>query len=175
MEITSDIQLRGTAWNELIEGLSEIFTKNTRPHYSLFMLGLAVGIMYDKRIEKPIENGEEIKSVPRNVINNNDNGKLDFFFQAAILSTKTESFNEEERLELAFADSTDFDKISFLVSFANYGAEQLRGLIGSTPIESMDKIKEYLEAAVEGIHPKDNELDWDELGLDVSIIDDELV
>ena len=76
MEITSDIQLKGTAWNKAITGLSDIF--KTRTHYSLFMLSLAIGIMYDKRIETPEENGEEPKSVPRNVINNNDNGKLDF-------------------------------------------------------------------------------------------------
>ena len=62
MEITSDIQLKGTAWNKAITGLSDIF--KTRTHYSLFMLSLAIGIMYDKRIETPEENGEEPKSVP---------------------------------------------------------------------------------------------------------------
>ena len=56
MEITSDIQLKGTAWNKAITGLSDIF--KTRTHYSLFMLSLAIGIMYDKRIVTPEENGE---------------------------------------------------------------------------------------------------------------------
>ena len=96
MEITSDIQLRGTAWNKAISELGDIF--HTRTHYSIFMLSLSIGIMYDRRIETPTENGEDIKNVPRNVLNNNDNGKLDFYFQAAILSTLTENFTEEKRL-----------------------------------------------------------------------------
>lgn len=46
MEITSDVMLRGTAWNAAIEGLSSIFT--TRTNYSLFMLTASIGIMYDR-------------------------------------------------------------------------------------------------------------------------------
>ena len=76
MEITNDIQLKGTAWNKAISDLGDIFV--TRTHYSLFMLSLSIGIMYDKRIEIPAENGEDVKTVPRNVLNNHDNGKLDF-------------------------------------------------------------------------------------------------
>lgn len=148
MEITSDIHLKGTAWNKAITGLSEIFT--TRTHYSLFMLSLAIGIMYDKRIESPEENGEDVKSVPRNVINNNDNGKLDFYFQAAILSTLTENISEEERLELAFGEKTEFNKIAFLVQFANFGATKLADLIGSTALESMENIKNFMVSTVEG-------------------------
>lgn len=148
MEITSDIHLKGTAWNKSITGLSSIFT--TRTHYNLFMLGLAIGIMYDKRIETPEEAGEEIKSVPRNVINNNDNGKLDFYFQAAILSTLTESLTEEERLELAFGEKTDFNKLTFLTQFANFGATKLADMVGSTTLESMDNIKNFMVSTVEG-------------------------
>ena len=74
MEITNDIQLKGTAWNRAIRALGDIFA--TRTHYSLFMLSLSIGIMYDRRIEVPIENGEDVKFVPRNVLNNNDNGKF---------------------------------------------------------------------------------------------------
>ena len=36
MEITNDIQLKGTAWNKAISDLGDIFA--TRTHYSLFML-----------------------------------------------------------------------------------------------------------------------------------------
>lgn len=148
MEITSDIHLKGTAWNTAIENLSCIFT--TRTHYSLFMLCLAIGIMYDKRVENPVENGEDAKSVPRNVIINNDNGKLDFYFQAAILSTLTETFDEEKRLELAFGEGTGFNKLAFLVSYANFGVEKLVTLIGSTPLESMENIKNFMVSTVEG-------------------------
>lgn len=161
MEITSDIQLKGTAWNDAIIGLSEIFT--TRTHYSLFMLALSIGIMYDKRIEAPEGNGEEVKSVPRNVINNNDNGKLDFYFQAAILSTLTENLTEEERLELAFGENSDFNKLAFLVQYANYGATKLANLVGSTTLETMDNVKNFMVSTVEGRNFEIDALPLDDL------------
>lgn len=149
MEITTDISLKGTAWNTAIENLSDIF--KTRPNYMIYMLSLSIGIMYDKREEKlPLEEGEEIRSVPRNVIRNNDNGKLDFMFQAAILSTTTEQFSEEDRLELAFGEKTDFKKIEFLTQFANFGVTKLIEYIGDTPIESMENIKNFFALTVEG-------------------------
>jgi len=148
MELTTDILLRGTAWNKAIEGLSSIFS--TRTHYSIYMLSISIGIMYDKRIEKPIEEGEDSKSVPRNVLRNNDNGKLDFFFQAAILSTATESMTEDERLEIAFGDKNDFNKIAFLTQFANFGITRLVELIGDSDIVTMDNIKNFLTSTVEG-------------------------
>ena len=164
MEITTDIHLKGNAWNKAITNLSDIFAG--RPHYSLFMLGLAIGIMYDKRIGVPEDDGEDsTKDVPRNVIRNNDNGKLDFCFQAAILSTLTEAFSEDERLELAFGEKTDFNKIGFLLEFANYGATKLAELVGSTPLESMDNIKNFMVATVEGRNFEIDALDFDDIDL----------
>ncbi len=148
MELTTDVLLRGTAWNRAIENLSSIF--KTRTHYMIFMLSMTIGIMYDQRIEKPEENDEEPKSVPRNVLRNNDNGRLDFIFQAAILSTSSETFTEEERLELAFEEKSDFNKIAFLTQFANFGVTKLVELIGATPLESMENIKNFLFSTVEG-------------------------
>ncbi|MDD5792833.1 MAG: hypothetical protein PUD22_09650 [Erysipelotrichaceae bacterium] len=159
MEVTSDIILRGTAWDSAIKGLSGIFS--TRPHYQIYMLSLAIGIMYDKRIENPEENGEDPKSVPRNVIINNDKGKLDFYFQAAILSTKTEDLDEETRLDLAFGDKTDFPKLSTLNQFANYGVTVLAGLVGDTELESISKIRDFMSSSIEG-----NNFDIDDLDLD---------
>lgn len=148
MELTTDVLLRGTAWNRAIENLSPIF--KTRTHYMIFMLSMTIGIMYDQRIEKPEESGEEPKSVPRNVLRNNDNGRLDFIFQAAILSTSSETFTEEERLELAFGENSDFNKIAFLTQFANFGVTKIMELIGETPLESMENIKNFLFSTVEG-------------------------
>lgn len=51
MELTRDIYLRGTAWATAVQSLSDIF--RTRTNYSLFMLSLSLGIMYDKRIKDP--------------------------------------------------------------------------------------------------------------------------
>ena len=148
MELTTDIYLRGAAWNKAINELSEIF--KTRTHYMLYMLSLSIGIMYDQRIEKLEEDSDEVRSVPRNVMRNNDNGKLDLMFQAAILSTSTEELTEEERLDLAFGEKTTFNKIGFLTQFANFGVTKLVELIGDSSIESMEKIKNFLAATVEG-------------------------
>lgn len=153
MEITTDISLKGTAWNTAIEKLGYIF--KTRTNYMIYMLALSIGIMYDKREDKlPVEDGEEVRSVPRNVIRNNDQGKLDFMFQAAILSTTTEEFSEEDRLEFAFSDKNDeqigFKRIDFLTRFANFGVTKLVEQIAETPIESMESIKNFLVSTVEG-------------------------
>lgn len=148
MELTTDVSLRGTAWNQAIDTLAPIF--KTRTNYSLYMLALTIGVMYDRRIEKPEENGEDIRSVPRNVLQNNDNGKLDFIFQAAILSTTTEQFSEEKRLDLAFGEKTEFKKLEFLTQFANFGVVKLVELIGDSIVETMDNIKNFLVQTVEG-------------------------
>lgn len=166
MEITSDILLRGTAWNKAIADLGQIFT--TRTHYSIYMLSLSIGIMYDKRIEAPAEDGEDVKTVPRTVIVNNDNGKLDFYFQAAILSTTTVMMEEEERLELAFGEKTAFNKIAFLTQFANFGVTKLVELIGDTPLESMDAIKNFMVSTVEGRNFDIDDLTIDDLTIEES-------
>ena len=165
MELTTDIYLRGTAWNKAIENHSVIF--KTRPHYMLYILSLSIGIMFDQRIEKPEENNEDVKSVPRNVLRNNDNGKLDFMFQAAILSTTTEQFTEEQRLDLAFGEKTSFKKIEFLTQFANFGVTKLVEQIGDTPLESMENIKNFLVSIVEG-----RNLDIDALPDDILLSDE---
>ena len=88
--------------------------------------------------------------IGRNVFYNNDNGKLDYMFQAAVLSTTTEQFTEDERLELAFGEKTDFNKVGFLTEFANFGVTKLVELIGNSTLESMDNIKNFLVSTVEG-------------------------
>jgi hypothetical protein len=170
MEITTDISLRGTAWNTAIEKMGDIF--KTRTNYMIYMLALSIGIMYDKREDKLfLEDGEEVRSVPRNVIRNNDQGKLDFMFQAAILSTTTENFSEEDRLDLAFGDKTDeksgFKKIDFLTQFANFGVTKLVEHIRETPVESMEEIKNFLVSSVEG-----RNLEIDSLPDDILLTED---
>lgn len=165
MELTTDIYLRGTAWSKAIEALSPIF--KTRTHYMIYILAMTIGIMYDQRIEKPDEDNEDVKSVPRNVLQNNDNGKLDFIFQAAILSTTTEQFEEEERLDLAFGEKTNFKKIDYLTQFANFGVTKLVELIGDSAVETMENIKNFLVSTVEG-----RNLDIDALPDDILLYED---
>ena len=148
MEITSDVMLRGADWAKAIEKFGDIF--KTRTHYSIYILAMTIGIMYDQRIEKLDDDGFEAKSVPRNVLQNNDVGKLDFMFQAAILSTTTESMSEEERLDLAFGDKSDFNKIAFLTQFENFGVTKLNEQIADSPLETIEKLKNYFISSVEG-------------------------
>ena len=151
MELTTDVLLRGPRWARTIDELSPIFKNRT--NYSIYMLCIAIGIMYDKRIEKFDDEDLEPRNVPRNVMQNNDNGKMDFMFQAAILSTKTEEYSEEKRLELAFGEDdkeNSFNKIGFLTQFANFGMTVLEEQIGETVVESMENIKSFLTSTVEG-------------------------
>lgn len=149
MELRTDIPLRGIAWDSAINGYTGIFEPTTQ--YTLFMLALAIGIMYDKRISS-LEGSKEYssRSVPRNVVTNNDHGKLDFYFQAAILTTATEDFDEERRLELAFGDDSEYRKIDLLVEFANFGVTKLLDKIGGTALETMENLKNFLTATVQG-------------------------
>ena len=165
MEITTDVQLKGTTWGKIIDGYSSIFTNRT--NYALYLLCMSIGIMYDKRIEKPEENGENPRNVPRNVLQNNDNGKLDFIFQAAILSTQTESFTEDERLDLAFGEKSDFNKLAFLTQFANFGATKMEDLLGTSDIETMENLNRFICSSVEG-----RNLDIDALPDDILLEDD---
>lgn len=148
MEIKTDILLRGPIWAHAIDELSPIFS--TQTNYSIFILCLSIGIMYDQRIERMDDAELDPRNVPRSVMLNDPDGKLDFMFQAAILSTKTEQLSEEDRLNLAFGEGTEFAKLAFLTQFANFGVTKLEELIGETVIESMENIKSFLTTTVEG-------------------------
>ena len=78
-------------------------------------------------------------------------------FQAAVLTTKTIDITEEKRLEFAFGDKEqDYNqygfssKINLITEFSNYGVTELIKNVGNTDIETIDKLKNFLEASVEG-------------------------
>ena len=168
MELTRDIYLRGASWATAIDSLAPVFKGlSKRTNYNIFMVALSIGIMYDKRIEKFDDDSDEVRNVPRNVLQNNDNGKLELIFQAAILSTLTEEYSEEQRLELAFGESGEFDKIGFLAEFANFGVTKLVELIGASTLESMENIKDFVVSTVEG-----RNLDIDALSDDILLDED---
>lgn len=151
MELTTDFLLRGPVWVNTIEKLSPIF--KTRTNYEIFMVCLAIGIMYDQRIKSFEDEDTDPKNVPRNVIQNNDDGRMDFMLQSAILATKTVNMTEDERLELAFGEkkeNEEFNKHDFILSFANFGVTKLAELVGDSEIESMEKIKYFLVKTMEG-------------------------
>ena len=151
MELTTDFQLRGPIWVNTINKLAPLF--KTRTNYEIFMLCLAIGIMYDETIPSMDDQDLEPKNVPRNVIQNNDNGKIDLMLKAAILTTKTLNLTEDERLELAFGDKKaddPFNRHDFLLSFANYGVTKLQTCVGESEFESMELIKNFLVNTMAG-------------------------
>ena len=151
MEFRSDIPLRGIAWEKTINSLSNIFS--SRPKYNIYLLSLSIGIMYDKRIDKLEESEDgESYSVPRNVLNTqSSDGRLDFMYQSAILTSQTVDYDEDIRLEMAFGDTTESSrKIAFLTEFANFGVTKLAEKIGTSNLESMENIKNFLVSTLEG-------------------------
>ena len=150
--ITSrDIYLRGTDWDKAVGAFSEIFS--SRPYYNLFLLSASIGIMYDKRIDKPAENGEDFKTLPRNVIDNQEriDHRFDVMAQTAILHTQTENWTDDERIKKAFDDQDgSVNALDFLLEFANFGVTKLVEQIGVTTTDTMDKLKDFLASCVEG-------------------------
>lgn len=151
MDFRSDVILKGAAWDNTIKGLGKIFSKRT--NFSIYLLAMSIGIMYDQRIEKLEETVEsEPHNVPRTVLTSqNMDGRIDFMFQAAILTSQTIDFDEDKRLQLAFGDNEDtFKKMEFLTEFANFGATKLAEKVGTSELESMENIKNFLVSTLEG-------------------------
>lgn len=155
MEITTDIYLRGSNWRKALDMLSPFFPQSLQPNYSLFAIGIAIGIMYDKQEniagEETAEEKENKISVPRTVLHPHNND-LDFLFQTAILTSNLVKLTEKERLELAFSPDCkiEFNKFDFLSKFANYGIGVLLQKITDDPIETMENIKTFIASTVEG-------------------------
>ncbi|OJV65158.1 MAG: hypothetical protein BGO41_00940 [Clostridiales bacterium 38-18] len=149
MVISSDILLKGKIWRNTVSALSNIF--KTRTNYSIFVICSTIGIMYDKQIESFEENSEDPIYVPRNVISQYGD-ELDFIFQTAILTTELIDLNEEKRLELAFGEENkeEFDKVKFLIKYANFGITKLSEKIGIDELETIENIKIFLVSTVEG-------------------------
>lgn len=151
MEFRSDVVLKGAAWDNTIKDLGKIFS--TRTNFSIYLLAMSIGIMYDQRIDKLEETDEsEPHNVPRTVLTfQNMDGRIDFMYQAAILTSQTIDFDEDKRLQLAFGDNDDtFKKMDFLTEFANFGATKLAEKIGTSNLESMENIKNFLVSTLEG-------------------------
>ena len=154
MDFRSDVVLKGAAWDNTIKDLGKIF--NTRTNFSIYLLAMSIGIMYDQRIDKLDETEEsEPHNVPRTVLSSqNMDGRIDFMFQAAILTSQTIDFDE------------DFKKMEFLTEFANFGVTKLAEKIGTSSLESMENIKNFLVSTLEG-----RNFDIDALTVD-DLIDD---
>lgn len=149
MVISKDIRLSRSLWHSTSDYYSQFFSDAT--YYQVFIVSLAIGIMYDERVETKASSDEDPITITRNVLTTRDNGILDLMFQTAIVSTDTEDLSEDERLELAFGESEEsFNKFQFLIEFANFGVTKLNELIGGSEIETMDNLNTFMRKSIEG-------------------------
>lgn len=153
MTTTSDVILRGTAWDKAVIAYSDIF--KSRPYYNLFILSASIGIIYDIRLDKLPEEGEQPKTLPRNVIDNQEriDRRIDLMAQTAVLNSSTLDYSEEDRLQIAFDEQDKrIHALDLLQQFANFGVTKLVELIGATEIETMENLKDFLVMTAEGVN-----------------------
>ena len=163
MELRSDIVLKGEEWAMLNNRLVGTFFDT---QWGLFKTCLSIGILYDSHSEDvKIEGTDGGVNIPRGMFNR-EASVMEFYFQSAVLTTRTISLNEKDRVYLAFAsdissddmegedynlltkgvtdEAINFNKIAFLKKFANYGAIKLAKCVSSNDNETMEQIMEFL-------------------------------
>ena len=171
MEIRGDVNLKGEEWLKALKLLTPFFSQSSQPNYSIYAISMSIGIMYDKQSdiagEETDECKENPKSVPRTVLYQH-NLDLDFLFQSAILTSSQVAFSEDERMNLAFNETCDiaFDRMSFLTKFANFGVSKLLEQVADDPIETMQNIKKFLAATVEGYNYEIDSIPEDDFDLE---------
>lgn len=153
--ISSDIVFKGDKWQAIENKLEPFLPKETQPHFVIFKLCVAMGIMYDQQSEV-VNDGDFVFNVPRTIMQR-EISDLDFLFQSAVVSSKLINYSIEDRLDLAFNTESkiEFDKIGFLKKFASFGIDKWLGIINSVTTsnttELMDKINTFVESAKNGI------------------------
>ena len=128
----------------------------------VYIIACSIGIKEDKSItdledKKDEDNITPKKSIGRNTYMSPTNTDLrellDFMLQNAIINSKTISFDNDERLKLAFDPDYTIPKFSattFLTGFANYGIEQIFNHIDSqSPIVAVDELFKYFNSLSE--------------------------
>lgn len=168
IELTQDVLLRGPVWADSIDRLVGPFFKT---NWDLFSLCVAIGMMYDEQVESdalvPEGYEAEPRYIPRNVLGHAQNLSLmELMVQSALITTKHLTYNEEERLELAFGDKMDgnFRPVVFLTKYANSGILKLNPLISDTDnTETMEAFMTFLDAAyAEGVNAIDDHIELSE-------------
>lgn len=146
MVISSDIVLKGSVWRQAVDIYKPFFSE--RPNYDVFLFSTAIGVMYDKRKESVDDKTDAEIQIPRTVFNSRTT-PFKHLMQSAILTTETETLDDEKRLRIAFSEEEDFNAIQFLIEFANFGVEKLIELQGVNDLEIMENIKNFLVNTVE--------------------------
>lgn len=169
MEIKSDLIFKGLSWNSVDRGYRRKFFET---QWDIFKICLSIGILYDVQLEdESIDTEEDGLHIPRTMFNRYSS-EMQFFFQAAILTSKCVELNEKDRLYLAFSEeipeeelegkdaellkkgvsseALNFNKIDFLRKFANYGATKLNACLSINDSETMEELMNFLNASYKG-------------------------
>lgn len=169
MDIKSDIICKGSTWSSIDRGYRKKFFDT---QWGIFKVCLSIGILYDAQLEdEAFETEEDGLNIPRTMFNRNS-AEMQFFFQAAILTTRCVDLSEKDRLYLAFSEeipeeelegeeadllkrgvseiALTFNKVDFLKKFANYGAVKLNNCLSANDSETMEELMEFLNASYKG-------------------------
>ena len=177
MEIR-DMTLTGGVWRNIRNNYLDTFFET---QWDIFMLAAAIGILYDRQAtagelgEDKKPDGQAPINVGRGMLSQN-HSKISYLFQTAILTSNCTNFSNKDRLYLAFSedisqddlepgeleeltegiskDALEFDKLQFLVRFANYGAIKLDEQIAKTPRETMENLSTFLTDSYLKITPE---------------------
>ena len=169
MELTADASLKGPIWSETLDKLTgKIFDT----FWDTYALCISIGMMYDPQIDSddmvPDDYEANPRLVPRNVLSHAQNkALLEFMLQSALVTTKHLDLSEDKRLELAFNNETklDFNPITFLTKFANYGVTKIHEVIVDTDdVELLEQMMVFLNSTYEsGADILDEDLELEEL------------
>lgn len=168
MEVKSHLVCKGEAWYQINNKLVHTFFDTL---WDAFKLCISIGILYDHAKEE-LGDSEDQATVPSNMFNRNSE-VMSYFFKTAILTSNLVDFTEKDRLYLAFSEDVktedlegddrellikgvsekalSFDKVAFLRSFANYGAEKLASCISVNDNETMENLMDFLNDSYDGV------------------------
>lgn len=171
MELKSDLLCKGNVWYKIGQGYG--YTEKPKffnTFWGVFKTCLAIGILYDTQLEEE-DDTEEKMTLPRTMFNRNS-AEVQFFFQTAILTSNCINLSEKDRLYLAFSEdipaeemeddgfetlkegisveALNFDKITFLKKFANYGAKKMLENLSENDSETMENIAQFLVDSFDG-------------------------
>lgn len=155
MQLSSDIEMKHPLWARTDDELCSnsqlgIFNRLV----DVFVIACAIGIQDDQSIsDSTLSNPlAQPKTIGRNTHRENLDIRdiLDFMLQNALIHSKTISFDDDERLKLAFNPDYTNKKIratDFLVGFANYGIEKIfENITSSSSLVAEAELYKYFES-----------------------------
>lgn len=155
MELTSDIYIKYSGWEKVMDLFPSEQNRNPKINafrrlIDLFIVACTIGISSDEYIENDLD--DTILTIGRNtmgdVANEDINNIMSFLLKMALLTTSR--FNNESmdtREKLAFDEKYNINNYSaanILLSYANYGVDEISKVITSHDTETLFNIIELI-------------------------------